>query len=355
MSWLQNTFRIQICAFIAGFSVLFAINDDFDELMGKNTKHWEHIKNPLEIEMLKQFRALYDQNKNLRFSTAPETKIPKVVHFIWLGPKAFPPESVENVRNWIAKNPGWKFKFWTDRPRPAPCNGMETIVINEYPFPYLESCYKSSENWGEKSDVLRYEILYAEGGVYADHDANCLKPFHGLHAGYDFYCCLEAPHPPVAGLNITSGMGLLGSRAHHPIVKKVIDLIGSHWNALAEKYSAKDGFSSTQLVMERTYLPLTLVLKEGIAQGNDNNIVLPAAYFFAKSGINSLYSKHFYGNSWANSGTNNPVFEREIKRALNKIDQKTDNEVIFSYVVLSFNLILIAFLVMLSLRKKGNY
>ncbi len=84
----------------------------------------------------------------LRFLKTKETKIPKVVHFIWLGPRPFPPQSVENVRTWIAHNPDWEFKFWTDRRRDPPCNGMETIVMKEYPFPLLGNRYVASENWG---------------------------------------------------------------------------------------------------------------------------------------------------------------------------------------------------------------
>src|SRR4029078_2446346 len=95
-------------------------------------------------------------------------KIPPTVHFIWLGPKHFPPESVDNVRMWIAKNPGWKVKFWTDRKREAPCQGMEIAYVADFAFHCLEKCYRDSENWGEKSDILRYEILFQEGGVYVD-------------------------------------------------------------------------------------------------------------------------------------------------------------------------------------------
>lgn len=336
---------ILLCGLI-GVGTLFAEEDDFDKLMGKQTQHWEHAHDPLSAGMLEQFRSLYNKNKNLRFITAPETKIPKIVHFIWLGPRQFPPESVENVRNWIAKNPDWKLKFWTDRDRPAPCNGMETIILRDYPFPHLGKCYEASDNWGEKSDILRYEILYQEGGVYVDHDANCLQPFHGLHAGYDLYCCLEAPHPPVAGFNITLGIGVIGSRPGHPVIKQVIDRIASSWDELAQKYPGNDGFSRTQIVMERTYLALTQVIREGIDQNGNVDIVLPAAYFFAKPGIAPLYSKHFFGNSWAEGGEKSSAFERVARRELGKIDQKISNLIFFSSVVLSFNLILMGFLVL---------
>lgn len=242
----------------------------------------------------------------------------------------------------MAKNPDWKFKFWTDRQREAPCNGMETILIKKYPFPLLGRCYDSSENWGEKSDVLRFEILYRLGGVYVDHDANCLQSFDGMHGAYDFYCGLEAPHPLVAGLSITAGNGVIGSRPGHPVVKEVIDLIDQRWDELALKYPGKDGFSKTQIVMERTYLPLTLALEKKLDLPGNSDIVLPAAYFFAKPGIKPIYSQHFFANSWAKDGSS-VDFEHKTQKSLATLDQKLQKILIIIGAFLSFNLLLISF------------
>ena len=320
--------------------------------MGKGTSHWTNVQQE-EAAILARYKALYEKNKGLRFTSDGPFKIPKVVHFIWLGPRSFPPGSVDNVRTWMAKNPEWEFKFWTDRDRDPPCKGMETFIITKFPFPHLASCYEQSENWGEKSDILRFEILYHEGGVYVDHDANCLQPFDGLHRGYDFYCCLEVPHPPVAGHQITAGIGVLGSRSHHPAIKQVIDLIQSRWNELAQKYPGKDGFSKTQIVMERTYLPLTNVLKDKINQDGNVDIVLPAAYFFAKPGLPPLYSKHFFGNSWASEENKSTLFEHQMRRELSKVDHKISNIFFFSAPLLCFNLILIAIALRLTKKRKS--
>lgn len=325
------------------FSFTSPYEDDFDLLMGKSTKHWDHVKTREDFEVLKRLKALYDKNKRFRFTQSRETKIPKVVHFIWLGPRPFPLESVENIRTWIAKNPNWKIKFWTDRDRPIPCTGMEKIVIRDYPFPYLGRCYESSENWGEKSDILRFEILYKEGGVYVDHDANCLQSFDGLHAGYDFYCGLEAPHPPFVGFNITAGIGVVGSRSGHPICKKVIDLIASRWDDIGRKYPGKDGFSRTQIVIERTYIALTEALKEKLDLDGNVDIVLPAACFFAKAGIPALYSKHFFGNTWADDTKKNFTFEKQTKKELSGVEQKLNRIYLISAVIFAFHLLLICF------------
>lgn len=329
-------------AFVLSFASLFsASQDDFDLLMGKNTKHWAHVAKAVDVEALTRYKQLYERQIELK-DRKSLAKIPKVVHFIWLGPRSFPGESVENVRTWMAKNPDWKFKFWTDRLRDAPCNGMETILIKKYPFPVLGRCYDSSENWGEKSDVLRFEILYTLGGVYVDHDANCLQPFDGMHGAYDFYCGLEAPHPLVAGHSITAGNGVIGSRPGHPVVKEVIDLIDQRWDELALKYPGKDGFSRTQIVMERTYLPLTLALRKKLDLPGNSDIVLPAAYFFAKPGIKPLYSQHFFANSWAKDGKDSG-FEKKTQKSLVKLDQKLQKALIIVGAFLSFNFLLISF------------
>ena len=331
-------------------SNLFA-ESDFDRLMGKETKHWRHVQQAEDLQFLDLCRGAYDKNRAHLFEKSGGYKIPQVVHFIWVGPRPFPAGSVENVRTWMAKNPAWKFKFWTDRPRSAPCEGMETIVLTDYPFPFLKRCYESSKNWGEKSDVLRFEILYAEGGAYADHDANCLQSFDGLHRGLDFYCCLETPHTPFVGRNVTAGNGVIGSRAGHPVVKEVIDIMEEHWDDLEKKYAGDDSFSRTQIVMERTYIALTLALKRKVDLPGNTDIVLPAAYFFSKPGIQPLYSKHFYANSWADDGKKMATFEKSVEKELSKIDRKMWDLYLILLAAVGLNSVLIGFWLILARKK----
>ncbi len=326
--------------------------DEFDKLMGKETEHWIHIKKDEDISALERFRALYAKNKGYLLKSEGEFKIPRVIHFIWIGPRPFPPLSVENIRTWIAKNPEWKVKFWTDRDRPPPCNGMEVYHVDQFPFLFLKRFFDESQNYGEKSDILRFEILYQEGGLYVDHDANCLRSFDNLHRGFDFYCGLETPHPPFAGLNITSGIGVIGSRPNHPVVKQVIDLIAKEWQKIGKKYRGRDGYSRTQLVMERTYIMLTHALKKCVDQEENVDIVLPAAYFFAKSGIPPLYSKHFFANTWADEEEKNRDFEKSARKTMDKIKQKNRTIRMIGKTVLSLNVIAFVAIFFYLIRKK---
>ena len=50
----------------------------------------------------------------------------------------------------------------------------------------------------EKSDILRYLLLFHYGGVYADLDVECLRPFEPLlqrHSGEDRFGCVFGAEP----------------------------------------------------------------------------------------------------------------------------------------------------------------
>ncbi len=341
MSWIYG-----IVLLVCSIGLYAQDLSDFDGLMGRDTAHFRHVAQARDIEFLMRARDHYMQQYRNQEGAKGAYVIPPVVHFIWLGPNPFPLQSVENVRTWMALNPEWKVKFWTDRDREPPCLGMEVVQIQDEDFSQLAKLYHASENWAEKSDLLRFEILLREGGVYADHDANCLRPFDGLHRGYDFYCCLETPHEPFVGRNVTCGNGLIGSRPGHPTVQRVIELISERWDGLERKFRGRDDYSRTEIVMHRTYIALTDALDGTLGINGNRDIVLPAAYFFSKSGMPSIYSQHFYGSLWDMNRIQVSPFVKLGKRALGKIQQKSHNMMSVVIGVLSVNCVILGLCLM---------
>ena len=280
------------------------IHSEFTELLGKNTPHWKYINKEKDLSFIDSLKSLYDQNKHAQFATPRENKIPKVVHCIWLGPRPFPQASVENMRTWVAHHPDWKFKFWTDRKRLAPCQRFEVELIKDSHFSRLKQYYDQATNWGEKADYLRYEILYREGGVYIDHDANALQSFDCLNSAYDFYGCTEAPHPLVDDRAVTVGNGLIGVKPHHPILLGCLDQVEEIWKTLDETGKSKLLVNEEKKSMLRSYIALThSIMKNSHLSGNCD-IVFPASYFFASSYLPSFYSHHFYATAWINHDIN---------------------------------------------------
>lgn len=329
------------------------LEEDFDLWMGSQTQHWSHVKQERDLADLERFRLLFKKNAPLIDAAKGSLKIPKTAHFIWLGPRPFPPESVANIRSWIAQNPDWNFKFWTDRPRDLPCHGMEIVVMKEYPFSILKRCYATSNNWGEKSDILRFEILYHQGGVYADHDASCLQPFTPYHQVYDFFCGLQTPHPPFVGRNITAGNGVIGACPGHPVIKSVIDLIDQRWEPIGEKFTKDSALPTEQIGMERTYIALTDALALSLDRPGYNDIVFPAAYFFPKKGLEPILSQHFFATSWSARKSNIQKFEKEIQREIQKIEKKFNQLTLFQFSTLAINLALISFGLFFLIQKRS--
>jgi len=122
--------------------------------------------------------------------------------------------------------------------------------------------------------------------------------------------------------NINAGIGVLGSRSFHPVIGRAIELIGKQWEVLGQKYPGRDGYSRTQLVMERTFLKLTNSFQDRLSEDGNVDIVFPSAYFFAKKGVTPIYSRHFFANSWADETEQNKAFEKEATKALSKLQKR---------------------------------
>lgn len=243
------------------------------------------------------FQRIYENRSSLQ-----EGHIPHIVHLIWLGPKCFPLSSIENVRHWQKFHPDWKFIFWTDKERMPPLSNMEVKLIDKSLFSSLWPEYNESENFGEKSDILRYELLLQYGGIYIDHDADCLRSFETLTSSYDFFSGLEEAHDPIDSLELTLGIGIVGAIPDHPLIKRTIELIKNRWPCVTAQFAARDdAHSLAERVTHRTYLPLTLAVVEKLPDFSNKDVVLPAKYFYPRKG-EGIFSTHYYGTSWNHFG-----------------------------------------------------
>lgn len=175
----------------------------FDNAMASYTSYRKEICN--RDAHWNCVKRLYNQAfMPMNYSETP--RIPKKIHHIWLGSPL--PEKYQHLREiFMEMHPGWEFYLWTEK------------EVDEFGLKN-RAMYDATTNFGEKSDIARYEILYRFGGVYFDTDFECLKPFDALHHCCDFYTGF------VTDKNATSVCiqnGLIGSVAGHPILKHCIE------------------------------------------------------------------------------------------------------------------------------------
>jgi mannosyltransferase OCH1-like enzyme len=255
---------------------------DFEVLDGKKTHFWKKIspKDHQEIQMLKKrFLRLYP----LISESNEVSKIPKILHYIWLGPKPFPEESKAFVRSWIEHHPDWIIKFWTDdmsRALPHPMLVKEDISQLENAS--LASLITQTQNYGERSDLLRYEILFKEGGIYIDHDIECFHSFSGLVSTFDFFAGLEPPHTN-SGIEtkVFPCNAIIGARPSHPILMKTIENVKNCWDDVEKKFTSSDSITQTLKVFHRTFHSFTLATKEMIGKEGNVDILFPASFFYS--------------------------------------------------------------------------
>lgn len=102
---------------------------------------------------------------------------PKFPRKIWQSWKvdafAFEERDLTRARTWTAKNPSYRYEVLTDY------NDMQYVEAHYGPSgfnrPDIVNVYQSLTAKIIKADLLRYLVMYAEGGVYADIDVEALR------------------------------------------------------------------------------------------------------------------------------------------------------------------------------------
>ncbi|KAL1841772.1 hypothetical protein VTJ49DRAFT_6610 [Mycothermus thermophilus] len=80
------------------------------------------------------------------------------------------PKSLEDTPTWLALNPDYTYTLVGQK------GGDEFVENNFGHEPRIVEAYRKMPNVGMKSDLLRYLLLWAQGGVYTDTDTVALKP-----------------------------------------------------------------------------------------------------------------------------------------------------------------------------------
>ncbi|KAL9115643.1 MAG: hypothetical protein Q9227_000011 [Pyrenula ochraceoflavens] len=113
---------------------------------------------------------------DLSYQTALATgRFPRKIWQTWkVDPLGFEQKDVLYARTWILKNPTHRYEVLTDQ------NDMYWVESTFGPAgfnrPDIVYMYRSLNAKIIKADILRYLIMYVEGGVYTDIDVEALKP-----------------------------------------------------------------------------------------------------------------------------------------------------------------------------------
>lgn len=106
----------------------------------------------------------------------PSHAFPRKLWQLWkTDPVRFDEKMAQRVRTWTKENPTLRYEVLSDAN--ALAYVKQTFGPHGFNRPDIVSTYQDLTATIVKADFLRYLIMYAEGGIYADVDVEAIEPF----------------------------------------------------------------------------------------------------------------------------------------------------------------------------------
>ena len=128
-------------------------------------------------------------------------KIPKIIHFVWVGKNPKPPIVIRCMQSWKKYCPDYEIMEWNEN----------NFDINSHH--YTKEAYENKK-WAFVSDYIRLYALQKYGGVYMDTDLEVYKNMDKF-LEHSFFTGFENQENPVTAI--------MGSIKNHPLLKELIE------------------------------------------------------------------------------------------------------------------------------------
>lgn len=130
-----------------------------------------------------------------------ENKIPKKIHYIWVGGNEKPEDIKRCMKTWDKYLKDYEIIEWNE----------SNFDINSHPF--CKAAYEAKK-WAFVSDYIRAYVINKEGGIYLDTDVILLDNFdeflnHRAFVGFE-----NEDHPFTA---------VFGAEKNHPLTSKMLE------------------------------------------------------------------------------------------------------------------------------------
>ncbi|RKU46878.1 hypothetical protein DL546_009093 [Coniochaeta pulveracea] len=176
----------------------------------------------------------------------PRADFPKKIWQSWkVHPFDFEDKNKKVARSWVDINRDWRYEVLTDQ------NSMQYVEFHFGPEgfnrPDIVDFYRDVKDHIVKADLLRYIIMYAEGGVYADIDVQALKsmakfiPPHYNVADIDMVIGVEIDEPdwkdhPILGpKSMSFCQWTFMSKPQTPVMMRLIEHIMTWLTGVAKE------------------------------------------------------------------------------------------------------------------------
>ena len=185
--------------------------------------------------------------------------IPKIIHYVWVGPNPFPEKAKVLTAHWRALLPDYEFILWDER----------NIDFGSL---FLRQAH-GARAYNRVANYARYAALDRYGGFYMDHDVELLKPLEPLR---DNRCVLGFQTQKTEGDLVNTAF--MGAEPGHPFIRRALDALGQMNGAYDWRAGTGPGL-------------LTRLLRE-------SDDIKPAAEPFVASDVTLDPQRYFYPYEW---------------------------------------------------------
>lgn len=204
----------------------------------------------------------------------------RTIHYIWLGGRRKPRVIRKCIATWRRLMPDWEIKEWNETNLDIDCCAFcrEAYEAGKYAF---------------AADVLRFEILYREGGLYFDTDVKLLRSLTPLCERYDAFAGYEYTM-------VAPGLVLYAKAPHDSILGEMLTLYHhTHFQTAEGQNTKVVGAYFSEILEGHGFV------YEDKQQTCGSFTILPSTYFCPTDGYGNplnytadTHSVHLFAASW---------------------------------------------------------
>lgn len=168
--------------------------------------------------------------------------IPRALHIVWIGDEGLRPAS--NIESWRRLNPALPLREW----------GNADFAKTEWRLKNHMRQLWSRELAGV-ADLMRYEILFNEGGITIDADSLCLRPLDDFLFEHDPFASWENE---IARPGLISNAFVGAQRGNELIGAILGEIVSEHTLTDRMAWQATGPLRLTQCVQRLRYANLTI-------------------------------------------------------------------------------------------------
>lgn len=226
-------------------------------------------------------------------------KIPKIIHFIWMGEGKKNSLIKKCIKSWNRFLPDYKIITWNEKKFDINSNN------------YVKQAYENKK-WAFVSDYVRLYAIYNFGGIYLDTDVEILKPIdifleHSAFSGFESKDSIQT--------------GIMGGIKGHIWYKDLLDYYDN--KQFVDKNGNLDVTTNVTTITDITYNNYNLLKNNQYQILKEDIHIYPSEYFCPINPMNgyknitsNTYAIHHFNGSWR------PQKERFKKRILINLDDR---------------------------------